>query len=37
MNILEYIEELMDTGMSEEEAERCASYYLDLEQEVGDD
>lgn len=34
MNILEYIEELMDEGMSEENAEMCASYYSDLPQET---
>lgn len=33
MNILEYIEELINAGMSEEEAEKCANYYyFNLEQ-----
>ena len=37
MNILEYIEELMDHGMSEEDAGRCADIMFNLDYEPEDE
>ena len=37
MNVLEYIEELMDQGMSEEDAGRCADCLYSDEWEAEDD
>lgn len=37
MNILEYIEELMDQGMSEEEASLCADIAFNLPYEPEED
>ena len=37
MNILEYIEDLMEQGYSEEEAERCADFMFSDEWESEDD
>ena len=37
MNILEYIESLMDKGMSEEDAARCADVMFNDDWDMGDD
>lgn len=37
MNILEYINDLIEQGYSEEDAERCADYMFSAEWDNGED